>query len=241
MCGIIGFCGPNDQHTRKLLANLINESTYRGKHSMGICWGDKGGNFALSFGQFSVEDFELWMELAFYGLTHLNVIAHTRYCTSDLDSPMPIINHDKAIVMNGVITQEPFETWPTFGGGPYGSRNDAEIMLRLAGLGRIQETPGSYAACFLDTQGLVVGVRSPERPMWWHSFQWEVDHGVDTAYVFTSTWDAANRADTSKSRKSSRQMLPGVVVCLNNAQEVARWDTAKDLQIKSKTVYPCKL
>lgn len=248
MCGIIGFCGPNEQHTRELLSNLIVESAYRGKHSTGICWVNRDGEFSLAFPDLTLSELQCWMELAFYGLEQIQVITHNRYCTSDPDSPMPILDGNKAIVLNGVITQEPFESWPTYGPLPYSTRNDAEIMLRLAHQGRVHETPGSYAACFLSNDGILVGVRSPERPLWWHSFQWPVEVGcgrtrTDTAYVFTSTLDIANRADLDKAKKASRHLQPGVLVCLNNAQEVARWNTGPDLQVPdlNPAFPPCKL
>jgi len=237
MCGIIGYVAPNTVGTRQLLAKLLMESSYRGRHSMGIAWTFNGEFYQhmlnLEFGLFELE---LDLELCFCGLDDLRVIGHTRYCTSDPETPLPLIESDMAIVLNGVISQEPPETWEQYGAGPYSTGNDAEIMLRLALLCRVEQTPGSYAACLLEDTGTIMGVRSPERPMWWHS--WLVDE-TDVAYVFTSTLDIAIRAGGD--RKTSREVIPGVGVCLNEAAEVARWNTYPDLQKPHKKVPPCKL
>lgn len=244
MCGIIGFCGINSPETRKLLANLIYESAYRGKHSTGL----------VSYNGGSLDLHHLTPEHPCYGapleysLAHMTmgvpalcVIAHTRYCTSDLSSPLPIVNNSTAVVLNGVITQEPFEAWPTYGYLPYKSKNDAEIALRLAQLGRVTKTPGSYAMCFLRDNGLITGVRSPERPLWYHVYQWEA--GQPYAYAFTSTLDIAKRASVGATRVHSQELKPGMIVGLNDSVCFDRWETSPDLQIRSLSppVAPCKL
>lgn len=242
MCGIIGFCGPNSPETRKLLANLIKESTYRGKHSTGLVSfnGDSLDLHHLTpehpcYGV-PLEESLMWMTM---GVATLCVIAHTRYCTSDPASPLPIVDQDLAIVLNGVITQEPLENWDTYGPLPYTTRNDAEIALRLSRLGRVNETPGSYAMCFLGNKGTISGVRSPERPLWCHSFRW----GKDVAHVFTSTLDIAVRADQSNARVASQELKPGGLVTLQEGKCCAQWPTSPDLQIRALNpkVVPCNL
>ncbi len=236
MCGIIGYVAPNTPESRKLLANLIAESSYRGKHSTGIASFNGQSIDVHQVPLIGLEESLMYMTM---GVPDLRIIAHTRYCTSDPETPLPLLQGDCAIVLNGVISQEPKDTWPRYDWDPYATGNDAEIMLRLALQGTVEKTPGSYAACFLDFNGFVIGCRSPERPMWWHSFNWEGTQ--DVAYVFTSTLDIALRADSSKSKRLSRALISGVGVCLNDGDQVASWETRPDLQQPHIPVKPCKL
>lgn len=101
------------------------------------------------------------------------LIGHSRYSTSDLKFNQPIFTDDISVVHNGVITQEPYETWGETWGFQCTGRNDTELILHA--MKAWQEGSGehplrlfsdsSIAACVLTPDTLSF-FRNGKRPLW---------------------------------------------------------------------------
>jgi glutamine phosphoribosylpyrophosphate amidotransferase len=191
MCGVIGFDSPNTDPYREVLARLLVESSYRGLHSLGFAWlGRQSMMLHHSPPLIEREAVRELLDLALDGLPHISLIGHTRYCTSDPESPLPVIRDGVAIVLNGVISQETSENWPNTRDLPYEGQNDAEIALRFAQDGALAKHGGSFAIGILYPEGDQTWVRNGHRPLWCGSWM--------DARFHCSTRDIAKRALGSK-------------------------------------------
>lgn len=221
MCGVIGFNSPNTDPYRDVLARLLVESSYRGLHTLGLAWTGRHGTIVHHSSPLSErEAVRELLDMALDGLPRISLIGHTRYCTSDPESPLPLIRNGMAIVLNGVISQESPETWPNTRDTPYEGWNDAEIALRFAQDGMFAEHGGSFAIGILDTAGTQTWMRNGHRPLW--RGEW-----MDARF-HCSTYDIARRAFGS---------TPGWMLHELPIVEQARMD----LQQPSNPVIPCKL
>jgi glutamine phosphoribosylpyrophosphate amidotransferase len=185
MCGVVGYISPNTPEHRGNLVKLIQESMYRGLHSVGIA-SHNGKSIDVHHFVGNGVDLEQALMWATMGVPELNVIAHTRYCTSDPDSPLPLFRDGCAVVFNGVISQESPENWPNTRKQPYLGRNDAEIALRFAQDGQLAEHGGSFAIGILRANGSQQWLRNGVRPLW--CGEW------NGALFRCSTYDIARRA-----------------------------------------------
>jgi len=221
MCGVIGFSSPNSAQYRAVLASLLVESSYRGLHTLGLAWNGKHDTLVHHNSPLiEREAVQELLDLALDGLPRISLLGHTRYCTSDPESPLPIIRNGMAIVLNGVISQESPENWPNTRDTPYEGWNDAEIALRFAQDGALAEHGGSFAIGILQADGTQIWLRNGHRPL--YQGQW-----MD-AMFHCSTFDIAKRALRS---------YPGWVchpVPLHDGLPI-------DLQQPSNPVAPCKL
>lgn len=212
MCGIIGFFGKPTHDNLKRVAKLWLESTYRGLHSHGFYVKPVGGPPVMLIN----EPMSKLANLLSTMTEGFNLIGHTRYCTSDPETPQPIRlstgpGKQVAIVLNGVISQETPDKWPhpTRGDVPYATRNDAEIALRFIYAKALHELPGSWAFGVLDSDNDNAWfIRNGDRPLW--AFRHAQFNMV------ASTCDIINRALGLDGLKEL--IPPGVQFSLSNGE-----------------------
>lgn len=132
----------------------------------------------------------------------LQIIGHTRYSTSDLKYNQPIqVFDDSALAHNGVVTQEPPETWGRFG-YDLTTSNDSELVYQSSHAGNepLLEFPSAtMAVCELSTSKGLRWYRNGGRPLY--------SVKVDNGWFICSTKDIANRSGLKKAQRC----LPGVV------------------------------
>lgn len=194
MCAVIGIkvFSPST-HNFKLIRNIFINSKIRGLHATGISY-SKGGELVTIKEPIPADHFcdrymkdHMLMNMIDDGV--LSLIGHCRYSTSDLEYNQPISTNKKSIVHNGVITQEPPETWSAKYFVEFKTKNDSEIILH-------SETPlesyydTSMGVCELTLDGKLVFYRSGKRPLYYKS-------GENFCYV-VSTKDIAERSNLSK-------------------------------------------
>lgn len=197
MCAIVGISIP--QVTAKdiiLFENIFRESRIRGLHASGISWLE-GGNIKTLKEPVGADRF-----LNTYSLADcveldgsLNLIAHTRYSTSDLRYNQPIANSTLSVVHNGVISQELPENWPKLYGsiGVCETSNDTELLFRtVQALGNplVEWSESSIAALELHWDGTIRAYRNGRRPLYMLPYA--------EGYIFTSTADILKRAGISE-------------------------------------------
>lgn len=200
MCGILGFAGDNTPKNRQLIKSLMLQLSLRGTHATGVAYQTVARVETLEASIPATEFLETFpVEFMLPpSLKPIRLIGHTRYSTSDLLWNQPIDREGTAIVMNGVISQEPPDCWPGAGLFDYRTGNDAEIALLYALNGQRGMMPGSFAICELDDAGLIC-YRNTDRPLWW-------GHGEDYT-VACSTRDALLRCKV----RDPRQLPAGKV------------------------------
>ena len=195
MCGVIGVkINEFDAVDEILVRSLFLQTMIRGKHATGVSYVKNNELHTIKEGipadQFmqkhSVYD---WVDSD----NSITLIGHIRFSTSDLRYNQPFANDELSIVHNGVISQEPVETWSF----ETETANDSEMILRSWEQGIHPLTSfaqKSMAVCALrkDSKTLV-GFRNHERPLWYSI----IDKGV----VFTSTKDIANRSGLNTTEK----------------------------------------
>ena len=94
-----------------------------------------------------------------------------------------------AVVHNGVISQEPYETWETTYGYKCSGKNDSELILKAIenGDNPVYKFPdASIASIVLNNSGDIEYFRNTRRPMW----VGKVGKGI----IIASTYDILNRA-----------------------------------------------
>lgn len=194
MCGILGFVGANTPANLKLVEALLLQLSLRGTHATGISWLDEHSTVHTLKEPLPAKLFLSRKPFAGLKLNDLTLIAHTRYSTSDLAYNQPLLRDDTAIVMNGVISQEPPELWPMADWFDYKTRNDTEIALCHTLHGMRGQVPGSFACCELSPAGLVA-YRNADRPLW-------LGRGTD-CWVCASTQDALKRCGLTEIRPTT--------------------------------------
>lgn len=188
MCAVIGIDG---MVSVDLVKNLFVESQIRGRHATGVSYWKEGKVHTIKE-PISAEEFiekhnpEDWFD---YG--SLTMIGHCRYSTSDLEYNQPIANDEKAVVHNGVITQEMPEKWEELYGYKCETRNDSELLFHSWDLHKWPDA--SIAAIFLS-EGRIEWGRNGKRPLW---ISWNNDEGI----IITSTKDVAERVGLKNSEK----------------------------------------
>lgn len=184
MCGVIGF--QSNEATDKqfrAIRSLLLESQIRGKHATGVCYLTAIG-LKLKSEPFPASEFisaympSIERDLRLEG--SIKLIGHTRYKTSG-ETNQPILINGQAISMNGVITQEPIESWPF----KTETDNDAEILLRNWNLNSLQEG-ASFAACILSIEEGLIAFRNGKRPLYCAT--------INNGMAFFSTKEIGKRA-----------------------------------------------
>lgn len=193
MCGILGISIPKvTAQDIILFENILRELRIRGLHATGISWVE--GNTIQTIKEpigadrflekHSLADcVELDMSL--------NLIAHTRYSTSDLRYNQPIADSHLSVVHNGVISQELPENWPKLYGavGACETSNDTELLFRtVQALGNplVDWAESSIAAIELHWNGTLRAYRNGRRPLYMMRYY--------EGFIITSTMDALKRS-----------------------------------------------
>lgn len=188
MCGIIGVYIENVTPEQiEAVEKLIQESTVRGVHAMGVAF-RRNGNIGILKAHVSTLESLLKDKLeAYIDDGTFCMIGHTRYSTSDWEYNQPIGDRNLAICHNGVISQEPHDSWEDIFGLQTKTSNDSELIFGCldAGDEPLEKFKGSMAVCTIDKDG-VIAFRNHERPLWYA----ELYNGV----VFASTEDILLRS-----------------------------------------------
>lgn len=193
MCGILGISIPKvTAQDIILFGNILRELRIRGLHATGISWVEGGTVQTIKepvgadrfLEKYSLADcVELDMSL--------NLIAHTRYSTSDLRYNQPIADSHLSVVHNGVISQELPENWSKLYGaiGVCETSNDTELLFRTVqtlGNPLVEWAESSIAALELYWDGTLRAYRNGRRPLYMLPYA--------NGYIFTSTADVLKRA-----------------------------------------------
>lgn len=214
MCAVIGVY--LERPTSKQIdtvKKLFIESQIRGRHQTGLTANINGDLYSYirdgAADEF-VKSFLDWGTLQDQKI--LRLIGHCRYSTSDLRYPQPIrIERDFAIVHNGVVTQDPPETWHRYG-YDLETCNDSELIYHCSKSGKepLLEFPdASMAVCELSDIGGLSWYRNAKRPL----YQVQVDNG----WFVCSTKDIAVRAGLKKAERCK----PGFVYTPNGYARIS--------------------
>lgn len=190
MCAILGgFLKGVTPKQLETVKEVFRQSQIRGKHATGVTYLKEGNLNTLSSpipaSQFvEVNDLSLWLSGG-----DLKFIGHCRYSTSDLNFNQPI-SHDPSlsIVHNGVVTQDPPETWSKYG-YTMETSNDSELFWRCLYEGKepMREFPNSSCALAeLWEDGRMRWYRNGKRPLHYCP--------LDSGFILTSTRDIAVRS-----------------------------------------------
>jgi glutamine phosphoribosylpyrophosphate amidotransferase len=186
MCAVIGISIHDvTESDIELIKRIFLESRIRGKHATGVSYikGDAIVTFSLP-----VPADEFIEQFDFHDTIHngdINLIGHCRYSTSDLEYNQPIADGNKAIVHNGVISQELPENWEALYGIKCETKNDTELLLRTEGNPFAAWPNASISAIVLYPNELKV-YRNGKRPLY--------ETIVENGFILTSTKDIARRA-----------------------------------------------
>ena len=186
MCAVIGISIHDvTESDIELIKRIFLESRIRGKHATGVSYikGDAIVTFSLP-----VPADEFIQQFDFHEAIDngdINLIGHCRYSTSDLEYNQPITDGNKAIVHNGVISQELPENWEELYGIKCETKNDTELLLRTEGNPFAAWPNASISAIVLYPNKLRV-YRNGKRPLY--------ETVVENGFILTSTKDIARRA-----------------------------------------------
>ena len=194
MCGVIGavIIKPTEADLKQVVDVFLNMQI-RGQHATGVSWVH---NDRVNTIKEAVGAKEFWSQLDPEFLVNedgnLYMIGHVRYSTSDLKYNQPIGEGDLAIVHNGVITQEPPETWEDTFGIPTETSNDSELILGAQReeftdnhpLGHFKDA--SMAVTELRANKTVEAYRNHARPL--------ARYSDERMVVYASTADALRRS-----------------------------------------------
>lgn len=191
MCGVLGIAikKPTEKEF-ELIRGLFVQSMIRGKHATGVSYVKnskvhtiKEPVNACTF--INSQDISSWVNED----GNLYCIGHVRYSTSDLAYNQPMATEELSIVHNGVISQEPPETWKETYGYETLTKNDSELILRCLEKGELplhKFQPSSMSVCTLDKDRVLTAFRNEARPLY-YSYD---ANGV----IFASTADILKRS-----------------------------------------------
>jgi glutamine phosphoribosylpyrophosphate amidotransferase len=200
MCGVLGIAIKNfNEKDYDLVRSLFIQSMIRGKHATGVSFVKH--NYVRTISESLPADEFIKMK----NLKHwtnedgnLYCIGHIRYSTSDLRFNQPMSTDELAIVHNGVISQEPKETWFEKYGYETKTSNDSELILRCL---EKQEHPldkfnqASMAVCTIDNNKVIRAFRNKDRPLYYNFSS----RGI----FFASTEDILERSGLTSNQKTS--------------------------------------
>ncbi len=199
MCGVVGYWPIKPDGAWEAFRRLFTESSIRGLHAFGIV------QSAAPLRSFNLDDI-----VASFN-PKLPALAHARYCTSGdwrvLENNQPLSIEDDgftlSLVFNGVIHMGTKEEFEAAFGVHCEHDNDGEVFLRRLELGNdpadfLAKMTGSFAGCWLDSEGKMFAGRNARRPLWRcdaHGARW-----------YASTRDIFHRAGFT----GMEEMAPGV-------------------------------
>ena len=190
MCGIVAVDIKDIASDQiESIKKVMIETEIRGKHASGISWFSEGKVHTIKAPKpisELLEEFDIY-RCVDENNGHLQMIAHIRYSTSDLNNNQPIIEPiadeegqlsfnneggvgEFSIVHNGIITQADPSTWgDLFGLGHTYSNNDSELVFNcfMNNVHPLKELPeSSMAVATLNRLGHIHAFRNGSRPMW---------------------------------------------------------------------------
>ena len=191
MCGVLGITIADfTERDYGLIRNLFVQSMIRGKHATGVSY-VKNGKVHTVKEPIPANEFIFNQNLEAWRNEDgsLYCIGHIRYSTSDLRFNQPFSTDKVAIVHNGVISQEPPETWRQLYGYETETANDSELVLKAYEkddnpLQVFQ--PASMAVCVIHADKRLTAFRNHERPLYYYH--------DDRVTIFASTKDILARA-----------------------------------------------
>jgi glutamine phosphoribosylpyrophosphate amidotransferase len=190
MCGVLGIAIKNfNERDHDLVRGLFIQSMIRGKHATGVSYVKNGIVNTIKepvpANQFIMnQNLEDWRNED----GNLYCIGHIRYSTSDLRFNQPMATDKLSIAHNGVISQEPPETWEEKYGLGAATSNDSELVLRAMEeeLNPMQHfEPASMAVCAVYANKQIIAFRNHERPLYLHK--------KENMVLFASTRDILRR------------------------------------------------
>jgi len=200
MCGVLGIAIKNfKEKDHDLVRGLFIQSMIRGKHATGVSY-VKNGIVNTIKEPIPADEFIAKQNLEDWKNEDGNLycIGHIRYSTSDLRYNQPMSTDKLSIAHNGIISQEPPDTWEEKYKLRTETSNDSELILRAMEeeLNPLQHfEPASMAVCALYDDKRLVAYRNHERPLYY-------SYGTN-GFVFASTADILNRAGFHFSVKAS--------------------------------------
>ena len=167
MCCVIGALSEESLISRKQkILDLFEEGKIRGLHATGVAWHDGERVKASSV---AGPPSNLWPTINLEDVLQSRVlIGHCRYSTSSEGFHQPIYDGAKALVHNGVISQEEPSQWHRQWNYDYKTKNDSEILFHtMSHLGDPSSlSEASLAFLFMTEDASVVFGRNGERPLW---------------------------------------------------------------------------
>ena len=200
MCGVLGITIKNfSVKDYGLLRSLFIQSMIRGKHATGVSY-VKNGRVNTIKEPVPADKFIMMQDLENWRNEDGNLycIGHIRYSTSDLRYNQPMSSGKLSIAHNGIISQEPPETWEEKYKLRTETSNDSELILRAMEeeLNPLQHfEPASMAVCALYDDKRIIAYRNGERPLYYFT--------DDNMHIFASTEDILNRSGLKKPKKVS--------------------------------------
>ncbi|MFZ9046890.1 MAG: class II glutamine amidotransferase [Cyclobacteriaceae bacterium] len=192
MCGVVGaiIIKPTEADLKQVVDVMLNMQI-RGQHATGVSWVKDD---IVHTKKEPVPGTEFWKGLDPKTLLNedgnLYMIGHVRYSTSDLRYNQPIGEGELAIAHNGVITQEPPETWEKTFGYKCETSNDSELIYQHAVQGTdtaFEKFPdSSMAVTWVGKAKFVGAFRNHARPL--------ATVNIVNGVVFASTVDALERS-----------------------------------------------
>lgn len=191
MCGVLGIAikNPGEQEF-ELVRRLFVQSMIRGKHATGASYVKNGKVHTIkepvdAYTFINKQDIASWVNED----GNLYCIGHVRYSTSDLAYNQPMATEELSIVHNGIISQEPPETWKETYGYETLTKNDSELILRCLEAGEVplhKFHPASMSVCTLDKDKVITAFRNEARPLYY-------SYGAN-GIIFASTADILKRS-----------------------------------------------
>jgi len=228
MCGVLGIAIKNfNEGDYDLVRSLFIQSMIRGKHATGVSY-VKNGRVNTIKDPIPANEFIMKQDLNEWRNEDGNLycIGHIRYSTSDLRYNQPMSSDKLSIAHNGVISQEPPETWEDKYKLRTETSNDSELVLRAMeeDVNPLQHfEPASMAVCALYDDKRIVAFRNAERPLY---YAYDMNH-----IIFTSTEDIAKRSNLTNIQKTSMLTMYTVEhFQMNAVHDILRNSNAEDLQ-----------
>jgi glutamine phosphoribosylpyrophosphate amidotransferase len=192
MCGIVAVSLKDITPDQvKLVERVLSESQIRGMHASGVVWQEEGSLKRIAEPVPITKLLEDNPDLVSGAVSdsELNLIAHIRYSTSDLEFNQPIADQKLAIAHNGVISQTDSMGWESEFSLKVSTRNDSELILRALQEGEdpiVKFKDASIAYLSLDDTGEIKYARNGKRPLWITEFP--------NGFIVTSTDNIMFRA-----------------------------------------------
>lgn len=225
MCGVLGITIADfNEGDYGLIRSLFQQSMIRGKHATGVSYVKNGKVHTIKepipADEFiNKQNLETWRNED----GNLYCIGHIRYSTSDLRYNQPFSSEELAIAHNGVISQEPKETWSQTFGYETDTANDSELILRAM---EKEQNPltvfstASMAVCAIYSNKKITAFRNHERPLYFYS--------EPRMTIFASTADILKRSELIDSEKTEMSRIYTVEEFTLSSKGVET--NAKDLQ-----------